>query len=160
MLSIQRSAADEAVRQLGEVLREMYHSGPPVDGCEDRVELAARNFQLHCVPHSKSSHLYILIQDIKSIISECRNLGVGLAMFPNNLAETMNAIMKGIYLQHSSREGGFATENGWGEAFALRQTILYVFLLNPPHLEGHGMTRPCTSRLASLDRSIQKPKRT
>ena len=65
VLSIHRSAADEAVRQLGEVLRELYHSGPPVDGLEDQVELAARNFQLHCVPHSKSSYLYILTHDMK-----------------------------------------------------------------------------------------------
>ena len=158
MLSIHRSAADEAVRQLGEVLRQLYHSGPPVDGLEDRVELAARNFQLHCVPNSKSLYLYILIHDMKTIISECRNLGVGVAMFSDDLTETMNAIMKGIYLQHSSRGGGSETEYGLGEAFALRQTILRVFLLNHAHLEAHGVPRPCTSRLASLDRSIQKPK--
>ena len=109
-LRIHRSAADEAVRQLGEVLRELYHSRPPVDSLEDRVELAARNFQLHCVPHSKSSYLYILIHDMKTIMSECRNFRVGLAMFSNNLTETMNAIMKGIYLQHSSRGGCSATE--------------------------------------------------
>ena len=95
---------------------------------------------------------------MKSIISECCNLGVGLVMFSNNLTETMNAIMKGIYLQHSSRGGGSATEYGLGEAFALRQTILHGFLLNHAHLEAHGVPRPCTSRLASLDRSIQKPK--
>ena len=158
VMSIHRSAADEAVRQLGEVLRELYHSGRPVDGLEDRVEPAARNFQLHCVPHSKLSYLYILIHDMKTIISECRNLGVGLALFSNDVTETMNAIMKGIYLQHSSRGVGFATEYGLGEAFALRQTILHVFLLNHAHLEAHGVPRPCTSRLASLDRSIQKPK--
>ena len=79
-------------------------------------------------------------------------------MFSNDLTETMNAIMKGIYLQHSSRGGGSATEYGFGEAFALRHTILHVFLLNHAHLEAHGVPRPCTSRLASLDRSIQKPK--
>ena len=157
MLSIHRSAADEAVRQVGEVLRELSHSGPPVDGLEDQVELAVRNFQLHCVPHSKSSYLYILIHDTKTIISECRNLGVCLAMFSNDLTETMNAIMKGIYLQHSSTGGGCATEYGLGEAFALRQTSLHVFSLNHPHLEAHSVPRPCTSRLASLDRSIQKP---
>ena len=158
VLSIHRSAADEAVRQLGEVPREPYHSGPPVDGLEDRVELAARNFQLHCVPHSKSSYLYILIHDMKTIISECGNLGVGVARFSNDLTETMNAMMKGIYLQHSSRGGGSATEYGLGEAFSLRQTILHVFLLKHAHLEAHGVPRPCTSRLASVDRSIQKPK--
>ena len=69
VLSIHRSAADEAVRQLGEVLRVLYYSRPPVDGSEERVELAARNFQLHCVPHSKSSYLYNLIHDMKTIIS-------------------------------------------------------------------------------------------
>ena len=153
LLSIRRSAADEAVRQLGEVLRELYHSGPPVDGLEDRVELASRNFQLHCVSHSKSSYLYILIHDMKTIISKCRNLGVGLAMFSNDLTETMNAIMRGVYFQHSSRGGGSATEYGLSEAF-----VLHVFLLNHAHLEAHGVPRPCTSRLASLDRSIQKPK--
>ena len=158
VLSLHRSAADEAVRQLGEVLRELYHSGPPVDGLEDRVELAARNFQLHCVPHSKSSYLYILIHDMRTIISECRKLGVGVAMSSNDLTETMNATMKGIHLQHSSRGGGSATEYGLGEAFALRQSILYVFLLSHAHLEDHGVPRPCTSRLASLDLSIQKPK--
>ena len=152
VLSIHRSAADEAVRQLGEVLREVYH------GLEDQVELAARNFRLHCGPHSKSSYLYILIHVKKTIITECRNLGVGLAMFSNDLTETMNAIMKGIYLQHSSRGGGPATEYGLGEAFALRQTSLHVSLLNHAHLEAHGVPRPCTSRLASLDRSIQNPK--
>ena len=158
VLSIHRSAADEAVRQLREVLRQLYHSGPPVDGLEDRVELAARNFQLHCVPNSKSSYLYIRVHDMKTIISECRNWGVGLAMFSNDPAETMNAIMKGIYLRHSSRGGGSATEYRLGEAFALSQTILHVFLLNHAHLEAHGVPRPCTSPLASLDRSIQKPK--
>ena len=158
VLSIHRSAADEAVRPLREVLRSLYHSEPPVDGLEDRVELAARNFQLHCVPNPKLSYLYILIHDMKTIISECRNLGVGLAMFSNNLTETMNAIMKGIYLQHSSRGGGSATEYGFGEAFALSQTILHVFLSNHAYLDAHGVPRPCTSRLASLDRSMQKPK--
>ena len=122
------------------------------------MELAARNVQLHCVPHSKSSYLYILIHDMKTIISECRNLRVGVAMFSNDLTETMNAIMKGIYPQHSSRGGGSATEYGLGEAFALTQTILHVFLLNYAHLEAHGVPRPCTSRLASLDCPIQKPK--
>ena len=158
VLSIHRSAADQAVRQLGEVPRELYHSGPPVDGLEDRVELGAGNFQLHCVPHSKSPYLYILIHDMKTIISKCRNLGVGLTMFSNNLTETMNAIMKGIYLQHSSRGVGSATDYEWGEAFALRQTIVHVFLLNHAHLEAHGVPRPCTSRLVSPDCSIQKPK--
>ena len=146
------------MRQLGEVLRQLYFSGPPVEGLEDRVELAARNFQWHCVSNSKSSYLYILIHDMKTIISECRNFGVGLAMFSNDLTETMNAMMKGIYLQHSSRAGGSATEFRLGEAFALRQTTLHVVLLNHAHLEAHGVPRPCTSRLASLDRSIQKPK--
>ena len=119
VLSIHRSAADEAVRQLGEVL---------------------------------------LVHDMKTIISECRNFGVGVVMFSNDLTETMNAIMKRIYLQHSSRGGVSATEYGLGEAFALRQSILHVFLLNHAHLKAHGVPRPCTSRLASLDRSIQKPK--
>ena len=146
------------MRQLGEVLRKVYHSGPPVDSLEDQVELASRNFQLHCVPHSESLSLYILIHDMKTIISECRNLGVGFVMFSNDLTETMNAILKGIYLQHSSRGGGSATEYELGEAFALRQTILLVFLLNHAHMEAHGVPGPCTSRLASLDRSIQKPK--
>ena len=127
------------MRQLGEVLCELHHSGPPVDGLEDRVELAARNFQLHCVPHSKSSYLYSLIHDMKTIISKCRNLGVGVAMFSNYLTETMNAIMKGMNLQHSGRGGGSATEDVLGEAFALRQTILLVFLLNHAHLEAHGV---------------------
>ena len=95
---------------------------------------------------------------MKTIISECRNLGPGAAMFSNDLTETMNAIMKGIYLQHSSRGGGSATEYGLGEAFALRQTILHVFLLNHAHLEAHGVPRRCTSRLVSLHCSIQKPK--
>ena len=158
VLSIHRSAADEAVRQLGEVLRQLYHSGPPVDRLEDQVELAARNFQLHCVPNSKSSYLYTLIHDMKTIISECCNLGVGLAMFSNDLTETMNSFMKGIYLQHSSRGLGSATEYGLGEAFAQRQAILHVFLLNHAHLEAYGVPRPCTSRLASLDRSMEKPK--
>ena len=158
VLSIHRSAADEAVQQVGEVLRELYHSGPPVDGVEDEVELAARNFQLHCVFHSKWSYLYILIHDMKTIISECCNLGVSVAMFSNDLTETMNAIMKGIYLQHSSRGVGSATQYGLGEAFALRQTILHVFLLNHAHLEAHGVPRPCTSHVASLDGSIWKPK--
>ena len=157
VLRIHRSAADEAVRQLGEVLRELYHSGAPVDGFEHRVELAARNFQLHCVPHYKSSYLYILIHDMKTIISECRNLRVGVAMFSNNLKETVNAIMKGKHLQQSSRGAGSAREYGFGKASALRQTILHVFLLNHAHLGAHGVPRPCTSRLASLDRSIQKP---
>ena len=44
VLSIHRPAADEAVRQLGEVLRELYHSGPPVDGLEDWVEIAEFKF--------------------------------------------------------------------------------------------------------------------
>ena len=108
------------------------------------MELAARNFQLHCVPNSKSSYLYILIHDMKTIISECSNLGVGLAMFSNDLTETVNAIMKGIYLQHSSRGGCSATEYGLGEAFVLRQTILHVFLLNHAHLEADGVPGPCT----------------
>ena len=95
---------------------------------------------------------------MKTIIRECRNLGVGLAMFSNDLTETMNAIMKGIYLQHSSSGGSSATEYGLGQSFALRQTILHVFLLNHAHLEAHGVPQPCTSHLASLDRSIQKPK--
>ena len=153
VLSIHRSAADEAVRQLGELLLEVHHSAPPVDGLEDRVELAARNFQLHSVPHSKASYLYIPIHDMKIIISECRNLGVGVAMSSNDLTETMNAITLGIYLQHSSRGAGSATE-----AFALRQTILHLISLDHAHLEMHGVPRPCTSRLASLDRSTQKPK--
>ena len=106
------------------------------------MELAARNFQLHCVPHSESSYLYILIDDMKTIISECRNLGLGLAMFSNDMTETMNAIMNGIYPQHSSRGGGSATEYGLDEAFALRQTILHVFLLNLAHLEAHGHYDP------------------
>ena len=152
------SASLVATYRFSVVSSDTVHSGPPVDGLEDRVELAARNFQLHCVPHSKSSYLYILIHDMKTIISECRKLGVGVAMFSNDLTETMNAIMKGIYLQHSSRGGSSATEYGLGEAFALRQTILHVFLLNHVHLEAHGVQRPCTSRRASLDRSIQKPK--
>ena len=90
--------ADEAVSWLGAVPQEMYHSCPPVDGLEDRVEVAAGEFQSHCVPKSKSSYLYILILDMSPIISECCNLGIGLAMFCNDLSETMNAIMKRVYL--------------------------------------------------------------
>ena len=92
----------------------------------------------------KIPYLYILIHDMKAIISERRNLGVGLAMF------SMNAILKGIFLQHSSRGGGGATEHGLGEALALWQTLL----LDHTHLEAHGVPRPCTSLLATLDQAL------
>ena len=59
--SSDESEASEAVRTLGEVGRELYHSAPPVDGV---VEQARWIFPLHCVPQSKSSYLYILINDV------------------------------------------------------------------------------------------------
>ena len=48
ILGISGSAADAAVRNVGDILRKLYHSSPPEDGLEDRTELAACAFQRNC----------------------------------------------------------------------------------------------------------------
>ena len=93
---------------------------------------------------------------MKAIIRKCFNLGFRLIMFGNDLTETMNAIMKAVFLQNSSRGGVAATEWGLGEALALTWTLLQGFPLchafwkpvanhDPAHLVGQRWIKLCST---------------
>jgi hypothetical protein len=104
-LGIEGGHADAAVLELGRVFSMLYHTEPPTDpSVPDRVAAAARDFRTHCAPTSGSSYLHILEHDIPWLL---RRLPVGMGMFSNDLTETLNAVIKNIYLHYSSRGGGF-----------------------------------------------------
>ena len=86
------------------VLRALYSSSPQCDPLPDKVADAAEAFRKAVAPISKGLKVYMLEHDLPDVLRSL--LGVGLGMYSRDLTESVNALMKQIYIRFTSRGGG------------------------------------------------------
>ena len=136
-MGVNDSCVHQAVTNMGVVLHALYRSSPHCDTLPDQVARAAKAFQKAAAPTSKGSYLYMLEHDFLEVLRALR--GVGLGMYWNDVTESVNALMKQIYIRFTNRGSGIAASK---EYAALRQTLQYLFMLHHSHIVAHGKPRP------------------
>lgn len=92
-----------------------------------------------------SNYLYIFEHDLPEIVDHLHTFGFGLGMFSQDIAESLNRLLKDAFVSFSNRGGGEA-----GHVGALRQAWERVFLEFHLHLVVNGKPKkaPCQNRKA------------
>ena len=100
----------QAVVAMCDLLRELYTDKPP---CGDlRAAEVARAYCAHCCKEAcQSNYLLYLEEDVTEAVANARRLGVGLGAVCADVVESLNAILKRAYNDHSGRGGGDAGGN-------------------------------------------------
>ena len=86
-------------------LRELYTDKPPRGDL--RAAEVARAYRAHCCKEAcQSNYLLYLEEDVTEAFANARRLGVGLGAVCADVVESLNAILKRAYNDHSGRGGG------------------------------------------------------
>ena len=100
----------QAVVAMRDLLRELYTDKPPRGDL--RAAEVARAYRAHCCKEAcQSNYLLHLEEDDTEVLADARRLGVGLGAVCADVVESLNAILKRAYNDHSGRGGGDAGGN-------------------------------------------------
>ena len=95
----------QAVVAMCDLLRELYTDKPPRGDL--RAAEVARAYRAHCCKEAcQSNYLFYLEEDVTEAVANARRLGVGLGAVCADVVESLNAILKRAYNDHSGRGGG------------------------------------------------------
>ena len=95
----------QAVVAMRDLLRKLYTDKPPRGDL--RAAEVARAYRAHCCKEAcQSNYLLYLEEDVTEAVANARRLGVGLAAVCADVVESLNAILKHAYNDHSGRGGG------------------------------------------------------
>ena len=95
----------QAIVAMRDLLRELYTDKPPHGDL--RAAEVARAYRAHgCKEACQSNYLLYLEEDATEAVAKARRLGVGLGAMCTHVVESLNAILKGAYNDHSGRGGG------------------------------------------------------
>ena len=119
----------QAVVAMRDLLRELYTDKPP-RGDLHAAEVA-RAYRAHCCKEAcQSSYLLYLEEDVTEAVANTRRLGVGLGAVCADVVESLNAILKRAYNDHSGRGGGGGaggnpTRAGGGGSFTIVGVVVF-----------------------------------
>ena len=92
----------QAVVAMRDLLRELYTDKPPRGDL--RAAEVARAYRAHCCKEAcQSNYLLYLEEDVTEAVANARRLGVGLGAVCADVVESLNAILKRAYNDHSGR---------------------------------------------------------
>ena len=95
----------QAVVAMRDLLRDLYGDTPPhndLGACA-----AARQYRARCCKAAfQSNYLLYLEEDVTTAVANAARLGVGLGAVCADVVESLNAILKRAYNNHTAREGG------------------------------------------------------
>ena len=95
----------QAVVAMRDLLRELYTDKPPRGDL--RAAEVARAYRAHCCKEAcQSNYLLYLEEDVTEAVANARRLGVWLRAVCADVVESLNAILKRAYNDHSGRGGG------------------------------------------------------
>ena len=95
----------QAVVAMRDLFRELYMDKPPRGDL--RAAEVARAYRARCCKQAcQSNHLLYLEEDATEAVANARRLGVGLGAVCADVVESLNAILKRTYNDHSGRRGG------------------------------------------------------
>ena len=101
----------QAVVAMRDLLRELYTDKRPRGDL--RVAEVARAYQAHCCKEAcQSSYVLYLEEDVTEAVVNARRLGVGLGAVCADVVESLNAISKRAYNDHSRPGGGGGDAGG------------------------------------------------
>ena len=146
----------QAVVAMRDLLRELYTDKPPRgDLVETKV---TRTYRAHCCKEAcQSNYLLYLEEEVTEAVANARRLGIGLGAVCADVVESLNAILKRAYNDHSGRGGGGmpgATELE-REVEVVSQVWEWWFLKVDLPLRTYGTlhTAPCTMAKLMATRS-------
>ena len=129
-------------------LRDLPSDTPP--RADVRAAEVARAYRLHCCKAGcQSNYLFYLEEDVTLGVANAARLGVGLGRVCVDVVESLNAILKGAYNDHTVRGGGGGRMPGAmaleREAEVVLQAWEWWFLKFDLPLQHHGAphTAPC-----------------
>ena len=95
----------QAVVAMRDLLRKLYTDKLPRGDL--RAAEVARAYRAHCCKEAcKSNYLLYLEEDATEAVAKARRLGVGVGAVCADVVESLNAILKRAYNDHSGRGGG------------------------------------------------------
>ena len=118
----------QAVVAMRDLLQDLYSNTPP------RTDLPAAEVARVCRLHSckaacQSNFLFYLKEDVTLVVANAARLGVGLGAVCANVVESLNAILKRAYNNHTARgggdAGGYGTRMGGGGGFASVGVVVF-----------------------------------
>ena len=140
-----------------DLLRELYTDKPPCGYL--RAAKVARAYRAHCCKEaSQSNYLLYLQEDVTEAVAKARRLGVGLGAVCGDVVDTLKAILKRAYNDHSGRGMPGATELE-REAEVVSQVWEWWFLKFDLPLRNYGTphTAPFTMAKIMATRSPRPP---
>ena len=119
----------QAVVAMRDLLRELYTDKPP-RGDLHAVEVT-RAYRAHCCKEAcQSNYLLYLVVDVTEAVANARRLGVGLGAVCADVVESLNAILRRAYNDHSGRggdAGGNPTRTGGGGSLTSVGLVVFKF---------------------------------
>ena len=95
----------QAVVAMCDLLRELYTDKPPRGDL--RAAEVARAYRAHCCKETcQSNYLLYLEEDVTEAVANARRLGVWLGAVCADVVDSLNAILKRAYNDHSGRGRG------------------------------------------------------
>ena len=136
----------QAVVAMHDLLRDLYSDTPP------RADLGAaevaRAYRLHCCQAScQLNYLFYLEDDETLAVANAARLGVGWGAVCAHVVESLNAILKRVYNDHTARGEGMPGATPWERvAEVVLQAREWWFLKFDLGLQHHRAphTVPCT----------------
>ena len=121
----------QAVVAMRDLLRELYTDKPPRGDL--RAAEVARAYRAHCCKEAcQSNYLLYLEEDVTEAVANAHRLGVGLGAVCADVVESLNAILKRAYNDHSGRggggdAGGNPARTGGGGSFTSVGVVVFKF---------------------------------
>ena len=101
----------QAVVAMRGLLRDLYCDTPPLNDLGASV--VAQQYRAHCCKAAcPSNYLLYLEEDVTTAVANAARLGVGLGAVCADVVESLNAILKQAYNDHTARGGGGGDAGG------------------------------------------------
>ena len=95
----------QAVVAMKDLLRDFYSDMRPLNDLG--ASAVARQYRAHCCEAAcQSNYLLYLEEDVTTAVANAARLGVGLGAVCADVVESLNAILKRAYNDHTARGGG------------------------------------------------------
>ena len=128
---VQEDGEWQAVVAMRDHLRELYMDKPPRGDL--RAAEVTRAYRAHCCKEAcRSNYLLYLEEDGTEAVANACHLGVGLRAVCADVVESLNAILKRTYHDHSGRggggdAGGNPTRTGGGGSLTSVGVVVFKF---------------------------------
>ena len=148
----------QAVVAMKDLLRDLYCGTPPLNDL--RASAVAQQYRAHCSKAAcQSNYPLYLEEDGTTAVANAARLGVGLGAVCADVVESLNAILKRAYNDHTARGGGGmpGATSLEREAEVVLQVWEWWFLKFdlPLRTQGTPHVAPCT--MATLMSSHRPP---